>query len=51
MGQQPIYVHRNTPSITIKRITKSTIDELKDLVYDGLYDTGATKIPLFKERE
>ena len=51
MGQEPIYVMRDRPGITIKRITKSTLDEIKNLVYDGFYDTGATRIPLFKEKD
>jgi len=51
MGQEPIYVFRDRPSITIKRITLFTIDEIEKLVYTGMYDCGSTRIPMFKEKD
>lgn len=55
MGSEHAYVTRNIPAISIHRvpnnITQSFIDKIENMRYDGTYDTGSTKIPMFRKDE
>lgn len=55
MGSELAYITKNLPSISIHRIpnniTQSFIDKIENMVYDGTYDTGSTKIPMFRKDE
>ena len=53
MGSTPIYIEKKGPSISIHRIPQNMSPEflakLEKLEYNGTYNTGVTKIPLFNE--
>lgn len=53
MGQEPVYrVIKNKSGVSLHRVpsipTKEFIDKLEKYEYTGLYDCGATKVPMFK---